>query len=115
MHTKLLPVALLTACGFAGGANAETILVGDQVNVVPTSIEHPARGATQAAVEAKFGAPVERHPTVGKPPITRWDYPGFSVFFEHDRVIHSVAVAAAAPAGTAPAATVPADGAGAAN
>jgi hypothetical protein len=28
---------------------------------------------------------------VGKPPITRWDYPGFSVFFEGDRVIDTVA------------------------
>jgi hypothetical protein len=41
-------------------------------------------------VERKFGAPVTRHPTVGAPPITRWDYPSFSVFFEGDRVIHAV-------------------------
>ena len=44
-------------------------------------------------VEKHFGAPVEKHPTVGAPPITRWDYSGFSVFFEHDRVIHAVATA----------------------
>ena len=31
-----------------------------------------------------------RHPTVGQPPITRWDYNGFAVFFEHDRVIDAV-------------------------
>jgi hypothetical protein len=42
-------------------------------------------------VEKHFGAPAEKHPTVGQPPITRWDYAGFSVFFEHDRVIHAVA------------------------
>jgi hypothetical protein len=45
-------------------------------------------------VEKHFGAPVARHPTVGgaphQPPITRWDYNTFSVFFEHDRVIHAV-------------------------
>ena len=46
-------------------------------------------------VEKHFGAPVTRHPAVGgasaqQPPITRWDYNGFSVFFEHDRVIDSV-------------------------
>jgi hypothetical protein len=41
-------------------------------------------------VEKKFGAPVTRHPTVGAPPITRWDYAGFSVFFERDRVIDAV-------------------------
>ena len=46
--------------------------------------------AAMTTVEAKFGAPATRHPTVGAPPITRWDYAGFSVFFERDRVIHAV-------------------------
>lgn len=50
----------------------------------------PARGATMSKVEAQFGAPAERHGAVGNPPITRWDYATFSVFFEHDHVIHSV-------------------------
>jgi len=36
------------------------------------------------------GAPTTRHDTVGQPPITRWDYSGFAVFFERDRVIHAV-------------------------
>jgi len=27
---------------------------------------------------------------VGKPPISRWEYPGFVVYFEHEHVIHSV-------------------------
>jgi hypothetical protein len=44
-----------------------------------------------ATVEARFGAPSLQQSAVGEPPITRWDYPGFVVFFEHDRVIHSVA------------------------
>ena len=43
-----------------------------------------------ADVEARFGAPQARHPAVGEPPITRWDYAGFAVFFERDRVIHAV-------------------------
>jgi hypothetical protein len=41
-------------------------------------------------VEAKFGTPAKRYPAVGKPPITRWDYPSFSVYFEFNRVVHSV-------------------------
>jgi hypothetical protein len=56
-----------------------------------STTDTPKRGSTIADVEKRFGAPVEKHPTVGKPPITRWDYQGFSVFFEHDRVIHAVA------------------------
>ena len=47
-------------------------------------------------VEKAFGAPVTRHATVGgaphQPPITRWDYTGFSVIFERDRVVDSVVV-----------------------
>ena len=38
----------------------------------------------------RFGAPNERHPAVGTPAITRWDYPAFAVYFEKDRVIHAV-------------------------
>ena len=42
-------------------------------------------------VEARFGAPAARHEAVGKPPITRWDYKGFTVYFEYDHVVHAVA------------------------
>ena len=84
-----LVIALLCG-GAASVAVAETILVNDQVQVRESSLDHPKRGTTMNEVEKRFGAPATRHPTVGKPPITRWDYTGFSVFFEHDRVIHTV-------------------------
>jgi hypothetical protein len=59
---------------------------------MPTSTDTtgPTRGLTMAKVEAKFGAPTERSAAVGTPPITRWEYPGFVVYFEHEYVIHSV-------------------------
>jgi hypothetical protein len=75
----------------AAALQAETLVIGDQVQLVPSSVARPARGSTMSAVEMKFGAPQNRHPTVGTPPITRWDYAGFSVFFEKDRVIDAVA------------------------
>lgn len=50
----------------------------------------PTRGMTQDAVEASFGAPASARAAVGDPPITRWEYPDFVVFFEYDRVIHAV-------------------------
>ena len=74
-------------------AQAETIVVDGKVSVAPSSVQTPARGSDMKAVERKFGAPQTRHPTVGKPPITRWDYQGFSVFFEGDKVINSVVTA----------------------
>lgn len=52
----------------------------------------PARGMTMQRVEAAYGAPASRVPAVGKPPISRWEYPGFVVFFEYDHVIHTVAI-----------------------
>jgi hypothetical protein len=55
------------------------------------AVDRPARGLTMDKVEAKFGAPSRREAAVGEPPITRWEYPGFVVYFERDRVIHAVA------------------------
>ena len=50
----------------------------------------PARGMSMEKVEAAFGAPANRVAAVGNPPITRWEYPGFVVFFENSIVLHSV-------------------------
>lgn len=41
---------------------------------------------TMHQVEARFGQPQRRHPTVGHPPITRWDYARFVVVFEYNIV-----------------------------
>jgi hypothetical protein len=82
--------ALMCGFGAAGAAYADTVVVDDQVMVRDSAVSRPARGSTMTTVEAKFGAPTTRHPTVGVPPITRWDYAGFAVFFEKDRVIHAV-------------------------
>ncbi len=96
MKTRML-AALLAACGAAGtgAAVAETVVVNDQVQVRESQVDRPKRGSSMSEVEKHFGAPLTRHATVGgaphQPPITRWDYNGFSVFFEHDRVIHAVA------------------------
>ncbi len=89
MNTRIL-LALCFACAVADSALADTVVVNDQVAVRESSVDRPKRGSSMAEVEAHFGKPVERHPTVGKPPITRWDYSGFAVFFEGDRVIHAV-------------------------
>jgi hypothetical protein len=96
MQTRTLAALLLTlgSClGTISAALAETIVVDDQVQVRDSGAEKPKRGVTMTQVEAKFGAPVTKHDAVGAPPITRWDYAGFSVFFERDRVIDAVATA----------------------
>ena len=94
MQIRIL-AALLCGCALAGTALADTIVVNDQVQVRQAQTPVPKRGLTMSEVEKQFGAPVTRHPTVGgasphQPPITRWDYNGFSVIFERDRVVDAV-------------------------
>ena len=55
-------------------------------------------------VASKFGDPSSKVAAVGTPPISRWEYPGFVVYFERDHVIHSVVSSAAAPPAEAPSA-----------
>lgn len=57
----------------------------------PATAPAPARAATMSAVEQAFGKPDKILPAVGDPPITRWIYPDFTVYFERQYVIHSVA------------------------
>jgi|SRR5579864_1596505 hypothetical protein len=101
MQTRIL-AALLCGCALASAAAAETIVVNDQVQVRDSQVERPKRGLTMGEVEKQFGAPANRHPAVGgssqqQPPITRWDYSGFSVVFERDRVIDSVVTDGSSP------------------
>ena len=94
MNSKALGALLcLTGAALAqsGPAHAELVIDDGKVAVAPANAPQPARGSLMKTVEKQFGAPTTRHPTVGKPPITRWDYPNFSVFFEGDRVIDTVA------------------------
>lgn len=83
-------LAALTLLAATLPARAETIVVDDQVRLKESDVATPARGSSMKAVEARFGAPTSKHAAVGNPPITRWDYPGFSVFFEYDHVVHTV-------------------------
>jgi hypothetical protein len=69
---------------------AETLVIDGQVAVAASNVPTPRRGATMGDVERNFGQPVNKHNSVGNPPITKWEYPGFVVVFEHDRVLHSV-------------------------
>jgi hypothetical protein len=87
MRYRILLLAAVLASGLAG---AETIAVDSGIAVKESDVATPARGMTMDQVATKFGAPVTKVPAVGKPPISRWEYPGFIVYFEANYVIHSV-------------------------
>jgi hypothetical protein len=92
----ILRILVLLALGAAAPAIAETLST-DTGTPVATG-DQPHRGSTMATVQERYGEPSGRHAAVGDPPITRWDYPQFSVYFEHDRVLHTVLLRSA-PAG----------------
>ena len=105
-YRALTVSATLAFTGLAGIATicrADIVASQDGITVRDAGVAAPARGMTMSQVANKFGAPVTKIPAVGNPPISRWDYPGFVVYFERDHVIHSV-VSEAAPGDAAPAA-----------
>jgi hypothetical protein len=87
MRYRNLLLVMVLAGGFAG---AETIAVDNGIAVKESDLLTPSRGMTMDQVATKFGTPVTKIPAVGKPPISRWEYPGFVVYFEANHVIHSV-------------------------
>lgn len=89
LATTVLGLGLI----MAAPARADTLLM-QQVQK-----EHqapmPARGMTMAQVQRRFGAPLSKLPTRGgdaplHPPINRWQYANYIVYFERNKVIHSV-------------------------
>ncbi len=50
----------------------------------------PVNGLSMDEVESRYGTPLNRSGPVGEPPITRWTYDDYSVYFEHRLVIESV-------------------------
>jgi hypothetical protein len=52
--------------------------------------EVPQRGMSEARVRADFGSPSSVRGPVGSPAITRWNYDGFTVYFENGISLHTV-------------------------
>ena len=74
-------------------ASADTLLI--QRATVAQKQDLPRRGASMAQVEARYGAPQQKFAPVGgggprTPPITRWQYETFSVYFENSHVVDAV-------------------------
>jgi hypothetical protein len=120
MDYRALTVSAVLASGVVGFAlicRADIVASEDGIAVRDAGVAAPARGMTMSQVASKFGDPLTKVAAVGSPPISRWEYSGFVVYFERDHVIHAVVsalgptdssgsasppVAAAAPAAAAP-------------
>ena len=88
---RLVPllVALFAVSAIAADAQPRPGEI-DPAAVVQAVPGMPERGRTMASVRARLGEPQRVRGPVGDPPITRWVYDEFTVYFEYDRVLHSV-------------------------
>ncbi|MCP1676273.1 hypothetical protein J2T57_003432 [Natronocella acetinitrilica] len=75
---------------FAPIASADRLLIDNVRQADQIRSERPQNGETMDQVARRYGDPGDRVEAVGEPPISRWIYDGFTVYFEHDRVLHSV-------------------------
>ncbi|WP_407276057.1 hypothetical protein [Halothiobacillus sp. DCM-1] len=98
-HRTRPPLALLALASLliaAPLASADTLEKMPDINRAKPGSEFYVHGLSMSQVEKRFGAPKHKQapvPAVGtryNPPITRWDYPQFTVYFEHGRAIHLV-------------------------
>lgn len=86
-----LSVLIAASCLLGGAASAETLQMGGTENAARFEQPgKPTRGMSEVSVEAAYGKPNAMQPAVGDPPISRWEYSDFVVFFEYDKVIHAV-------------------------
>ncbi len=84
-------LALLSA-GINLPAAADTLQMPGEpaLSGAPQTMNIPVRGMHMDQVRAQFGPPNRSLPAVGDPPITRWVYDGYTVYFEYSYVIQSV-------------------------
>lgn len=85
-------VKLLALLALAAPLAAEQVLVpiGRQGLPQQSLPGLPQPGHSMDEVEAALGPPLRRHAPVGEPPISRWEYQHFVVFFEHSTVLDTV-------------------------
>jgi len=84
----LKSIAVIAFMATAGTTDADVLLIDEVRERMQRDL--PGNGLSMNEVEQRFGRPNERRAPVGEPPISRWLYDDYSVYFEHDLVIESV-------------------------
>lgn len=86
MRHRLAPLVLLAT--LSAPLHADELLM-DVIQQDASKVPVKA-GVTMDTVRQRLGEPVRTVPAVGDPPITRWVYDDYTVYFEYNRVIHAV-------------------------
>lgn len=88
-YSGILCFCLLSLIPGMAAAEAVKIPVGQQAAGM-RDMDVPRRGMNKTDVEAAYGAPRDRSRAVGEPPISYWEFEHYFVYFENDRVLHTV-------------------------
>ena len=94
---RMLPLFTAISLSMATTLQAETLEMPTE-SAAPASapaaasysVTLPGRGMNMTQVEEKFGPPLQKLPEVGEPPIIRWIYSDYTVYFEYEFVINSI-------------------------
>ncbi len=86
--SKTVLTTLMFLLFFSLTVTADVLLI-DRVEA-KTGMDVPKKSATMNQVRAQYGDPISESVPVGDPPITRWVYNDYIVYFEHQHVITTV-------------------------
>jgi hypothetical protein len=86
----VLTLMLVFSAGLVqlGIAQADVLLI-EEVRQ-SDRMDLPTNGMSKDAVQARYGGPADKLAAIGDPPITRWNYDNWSVYFEYDLVLFTV-------------------------
>ncbi len=85
---KLFFNSLILMLTISFSSQADVLLI-DRVEA-KSKFNVPQKSSTMNQVRAQYGDPISESAAVGEPPITRWTYPEYVVYFEHQHVITTV-------------------------
>jgi hypothetical protein len=85
---KYIKKIIILIAIFSATAHSDVLII-DRINT-NQAINIPAKGLSMNQVLSKYGEPVSKNAAVGQPPIVKWQYGEFSVYFENNWVISSV-------------------------
>ncbi len=94
---KMIRVAPVGLAVLLAGLGQTPVTVAEVIEIPVASqasdmqaLPRPQRGVTKTSVRNEFGEPLGSTPAVGDPPISRWEYQDYYVYFEYEHVIHTV-------------------------
>jgi hypothetical protein len=90
VRQKYLAFFAATVLSALSTAYAESLIIENIDKSSASLTASPNRGMSMETVESKWGNPEQKRAAIGEPPISRWEYSDFIVYFEYSHVIHAV-------------------------